>query len=540
MAGRSSLTRRKFLGGSTATVGSLAIAGALPRVGWTAAADTIRVGVTGRGGPDLPDTAAPEARKPDVLVILTDQWSPRYVGWNNPGVRTPNLDRIAREGMIFDRCYATSPICMPSRVSLITGLYPHNHGHALWGNAQEYHAPPEHAPMFRDIRRAGYITAQIGKLHWASGGGVGNAFPSVDDYHRSLGLDFVIDVGGPPDHAKARDPYAEHLRALGLLDAVAGDMRSRYLANQYEPHASVAPAGHYHDAFVADQAVKFIGGQPPDRPICLVVSFHSPHPPLDAPGDYATMFDPERIELPANVPERFVHDGRTLERADVRRMAANYLGKIAFVDTCVGRLVEAMKARGTWDGALVAFTADHGEMMGAHGALSKGRFWEESARVPFALRWPGRIAPGRTAALAQMFDLYPTIVEAIGGDLSPGRMATSLLPVAEGRATGVRDTVIGEIGSKSPLRMMICDGRHKWWADDRGEALFDLDADPLEMTNLAADPDRQPLLHRMRERMLTHLRSTQVNHSEGYIPKVQRMRSEERRVGKECRYRWAP
>src|SRR5262245_5987935 len=98
---------------------------------------------------------APSA-KPDVLVILTDQWSPRYVSWDNPQVRTPHLDRIAREGMIFDACYTTSPVCMPARVSLITGLYPHNHGHALWGNATGYYAPPDAAPMFRDIQRAGY------------------------------------------------------------------------------------------------------------------------------------------------------------------------------------------------------------------------------------------------------------------------------------------------------------------------------------------------------------------------------------------------
>src|SRR4051812_17613639 len=101
--------------------------------------------------------------KPDVLVILTDQWSPRFVSWDNAQVRTPNLDRIAREGMIFDACYTTSPVCMPARVSLITGLYPHNAGHSLWGNATTYVAPPDSAAMFRDIKAAGYVTAQIGK-----------------------------------------------------------------------------------------------------------------------------------------------------------------------------------------------------------------------------------------------------------------------------------------------------------------------------------------------------------------------------------------
>src|SRR4051812_11975949 len=85
------------------------------------------------------------ARATDVLVVICDQWSPRYVSWDNPQVRTPNLDAIAREGMIFDRCYTNSPVCMPARVSLVTGLYPHNHN--LWGNANQYHLPPAMAPM---------------------------------------------------------------------------------------------------------------------------------------------------------------------------------------------------------------------------------------------------------------------------------------------------------------------------------------------------------------------------------------------------------
>jgi hypothetical protein len=109
------------------------------------------------------------AEKPDVLVVIADQWSPRYVSWDNKEVLTPHLDRIAREGMIFDACYTTSPVCMPARVSLLTGLYPHNSCHGLWGNAAGYFPQPDDAPMFRDIQRAGLTTAQIGKTHWTAG-----------------------------------------------------------------------------------------------------------------------------------------------------------------------------------------------------------------------------------------------------------------------------------------------------------------------------------------------------------------------------------
>lgn len=474
-------------------------------------------------GPLAPLFAAAPG-KPDVLVLLTDQWSPRYLSWDNPQVRTPNLDRIAREGKIFDACYTTSPICMPARVSLITGLYPHNAGHCLWGNALNYHIPPQSAPMFRDIQQAGYTTAQIGKLHWATGPDWRREFKTLDDYNRALGLDCVVDVSGPPDSPHDGSPYAQHLKELGLLAPVAADMHKRYVKWEYEPRASVVKPEDYHDSFITAAAVDFIRRQPKDKPLCLVVSLHSPHPPLDAPGEFAAMFPPESLTLPANVPESFSREGRTIDRAVVRRLLANYLGKLALVDQCLGRLVEAMKDRGDWDNTLFVFTSDHGEMMGAHGALSKGRFYEESVRVPLVVRWPGRVQAGRTKALAQMFDVYPTIVEAVNGKVTPGRFAKSLLPAASGQADSVRDVVISEIGAAAPLRMMARDARYKWWVEERREFLFDLETDPLEMHNRAGDSEHAATLHRMRELMLAHLRSTQVNLAEGYKSKVQRLR----------------
>lgn len=470
--------------------------------------------------------ATPPA-KPDVLVILTDQWSPRYLSWENPQVRTPHLDEIAHEGMIFDACYTTSPICMPARISLITGLYPHNAGHSVWGNVQRFHVSPQAAPMFRDIQAAGYTTAQIGKLHWFSGPSWKDEFKTIEDYQHALGLDQVVDVSGPPDSATDRSPYSQFLKKHGLLDSVAKDLHDRYVNWEFEPRASVVKPEDYHDSFVTGAAVDFIHGQPKEKPFCLVVSLHSPHPPLDAPGEYATMFDPEKLTLPPNVPEKFLREGHFLQHPDVQRLLANYLGKIALVDHNVGRLVEAMKQRGTWDEALVIFTADHGEMMGAHAALTKGRFEEESARVPLVIRWPGHAKAGRTKALAQMFDVYPTIVEAIGGEVSPGRMAKSQLPVAMGKSATVRDVAISEIGTTPPLRMMARTARYKWWVEERGESLYDMESDPYELHNLAGDPAQKEVLEQMRARMLTELRITQVNLAEGYQSKVKRLREAE-------------
>lgn len=467
------------------------------------------------------------AAKPDVLVVIADQWSPRYTGWDDKEVRTPHMDRIAAEGMVFDACYVTSPVCMPARVSLLTGLYPHNAGHGLWGNGARYYPQPEDAPMFLDIQRAGWTTAQIGKTHWTAGPAWQERFKNSGAFFKALGLDHVADISGPPDSINGRDPYKEHLRERGLLQTVADDLHARYVKGELEPRASVVKVEDYHDVFTTGLAVDLIREQPKDKPLCLVVSLHSPHPPLDAPEHYATMFDPEKLTLPASVPPKYLREGRALDHAETKRMLANYLGKLALVDDCVARLVEALKDRGTWDSAFVAITADHGEMMGAHGYLTKGRFYEESARVPLVLRWPGHVRTGRSKAPVQMMDVYPTVVEAIGGELTPGRFAKSLLPIATGQKDRIRPIAISEIGDKAPLRMMARDERYKYWADEDREYLFDLETDPLEQTDLAEVPEHRETLNFMREKLLTHLRSTQTNLSAGYKPKVQRLREAE-------------
>lgn len=466
-------------------------------------------------------------RQPDVLVVITDQWSPRYLSWDNPQVKTPNLDALAAEGMIFDRCYTTSPVCMPARVSLLTGLYPHNGGHGIWGNALYYFAPSTEATMYRDIQAAGYKTAHIGKTHWTAGAAMRDAFGKADAYYQALNLDYVFDVSGPPDSPTQHGPYAKYLRDLGLLEAVANDMHERYVKWEFLPKASLVTPEQYHDTFVTREAVRYIQDEPTEKPLFLVVSLHSPHPPLDAPGEFATMYDPESLTLPPNVPETFKREMRTIGHKEAKELLANYLGKISLVDQNLGKLVEAFKERGTWDNTLVCFTADHGEMMGAQGQLTKGRFYEESVRVPLVLRWPGKVQVGRTKAPVQMFDVYPTVVEAIGGELSPQRQAKSLLPIATGERNRIRPVAISEIGKGPPLRLMATDGRYKWWVDEKEEFLFDLQTDPYEMTNLVADPAEAETLQEMRMHMLDHLRSTQTNYSEGYKSKVQRLREAE-------------
>ncbi len=398
---------------------------------------------------------AEPARRPDVLFLMTDQWNPRCFGFaGDAAAPTPNLNRLAAEGVVFENCYTPCPVCMPARTSLMTGLYPHNTG--LWGNTTHYYLRPEIAPMFRDIRAAGYTTAQVGKLHWTAGSDWQRTFSSLDKYYAALGLDYCQEIATPFSTPSGSGPYQEYLRRIGRLDAYCRDIAEREEKTQYLVQPSAAAPEDHNDSFVARTALDFIGKQPKDKPFCLVVSFPGPHPPMDAPGKYASAVAPGSIQLPPNVVDQMSYEDTAYDREGLRRVRANYYGKMGLVDENIGRIVAALKKRGTWDDTLVIFSTDHGEMMGAHGYFSKGRFYEESGRVPLLMRWPGRIGPGqRSPTLAQLFDVYPTIVDAIGGKLSGGHFAKSLVPAAAGRNESGRRGGFSQIGRGGVLNFMV-------------------------------------------------------------------------------------
>jgi len=248
---------------------------------------------------------------------------------------------------------------------------------------------------------------------------------------------------------------------------------------------------------------------------------------MDAPGRFATLVPPDSIHLPPSVPDKQVRDGTHYDRAGVQRVCANYYGKMALIDENIGRLIEAVKRRGNWENTLVIFSSDHGEMMGAHGCFSKGRFYEESGRVPLMMRWPGHIQGGRTSrALCQMFDIYPTIVEAIGGKPSTHHFARSLLPVAQGKSESLREAAFSEISSRAAFNFMVRTPEYVWWVHRGREALYDMRRDPYQLENLIASGSHRGVLDEMKMRHLEYFKTTQINLSDSYRPLMDRLTEE--------------
>lgn len=426
-------------------------------------------------------------------------------------VRTPNLDRLAGEGVRFAQAATVSPVCMPARASFITGLYPHNHN--MWTNRGELPAGDE--TLFHYLQRAGYFTAYIGKSHYYEHK-AGLHLSRREDYMRALGLEYVHETTGPRA-ARATDSYlTDEWREKGLLDLFRQDYAERR-SGKIVVRPSPLPVEDFMDGYIGRRAVEFVQNYQDPRPVCLFVGFAGPHDPWDAPGKYATMYDPDQTPPPIPIsprrsalpdairdkPDFGIEEGLTADA--IRLIRANYYGKISFIDQWCGEILNAFANRGWLDDLFVIFWSDHGEMAGDHGRLHKSTFYESSVRVPLVLRWPERIAAGGVSdALVEIIDVMPTILEAAGAGPSARCLGRTLWPVLVDPACEHRANTISEILYHGVRNVMIRDRRYKYAVDQRGLGfmLYDLAGDPDEQDNLIGRPEANGLEHDMREALL--------------------------------------
>lgn len=473
----------------------------------------------------LTPLALADSSKPDVVVILCDDFNPFYAGFaGDPDVKTPNLDSLAKQSAVFTRCYSTSAVCMPARTSLISGLYPHNTG--CWGNSSELFVSPRLTSMFADFKQAGYTTAMIGKTHWFAGTSFKDQFASKSDYMAALGIDHYRDVVTTFGSRSGNGIYQDFLRKNGLFEKQSKDLTNRLRVNQYVARPSLLKPDQTCDWMMTSLAKDYFAAIPKTQPFALMVGFSNPHSPFDPPGRYATIYDARELQLRRNV-KPFKKYGTTYSLAEIRKARAAYLGKITFVDDLLGRLIGALKERGTWDNTILVFTADHGIAVGEHGNIAKGQFWEEVARVPMLMRIPEVTTGGyQTDTLVQIIDLYPTLIEAVGGELSSHVRGRILLPHLR-RAdinTSVREAAFCEIHHGDSLDYMVVTQRFKWFIERGREHLYDLNSDPFEQVNLIGLAEYEEIAAEQREHLRKFLMTEQVNYSAGYRPLVERIR----------------
>ena len=427
------------------------------------------------------------AKRPNILFIQADQMAaPALPVYGHEVVKAPHIARLARDGVVFDAAYCNSPLCAPSRFSMLSGQMPSAIG--AYDNAAEF--PAAVPTLAHHLRMMGYRTVLTGKMHFVGP-------DQLHGFEERLTTDiYPADFGWTPDW-EAPGRHQDYFHTM--VSVVEAGPCERSLQIDFDDEV----------AFRAVREIYDVARAPDARPFFHLVSFSHPHDPYTITRDYWERYAAEEIDLPA-VPaipleaqdphSRRLHalcgmDRHDLNQERVRNARRAYYGAISYVDDKVGDLLAALEATGLRDETLVVFTADHGDMLGERGLWYKMTFFEWAARVPLIIAAPRRFAPRRVARNVSLIDLFPTLVDLAGGGPEPAEPLAghSLLPLLEGARAPWPDTVHGEYlgeGAAGPL-VMIRRGSYKYvTGTDSPPQLFDLEADPRELDDLAARRDQ--------------------------------------------------
>jgi choline-sulfatase len=441
----------------------------------------------------LPALAAArnEASRPNVLFLIADDLNNFLGCYGDPRAKTPNIDRLAARGVLFDRAYCSYTLCGPSRNSMLTGLYPNSSG--ILANAQIFRQTiPNHASLPQAFRQQGYFAARIGKLyHYNVPNSIG-----TDGHDDPASWELELNPAGV-------DWLDEQPHIFSLIPGRFGATLSWY--------ASPKGDEHHTDGLLAVDAEWVLErcAKQRQRPFFLAVGFFRPHTPFVAPK--APYFDyyPEaempvvsgvkedQADLPAAALGSHKKEHEKLTD-DLRRQCVQaYYASISFMDAQVGRVVDALDRFGLAENTIIVFTSDHGYHMGEHGLWQKRSLFEESARVPLLIVAPGVAAKGGLAkAPVSHVDLYPTLAELCGVQAPSNIQGQSLVPLLKdpkvsGRGWAI--TQVGRGGGREPkffgYSLRTSRWRYTEWDEGaQGRELYDHEKDPRELTNLAVKP----------------------------------------------------
>lgn len=449
------------------------------------------------------------AVQPNILLITTDQQ--RYDasgGAGPPFLRTPHYDRLRYEGIEFTRAYTDSPVCVPSRMGIMTGKQVFSHGMSGNGITSKILGREGTLPWY--LRELGYQTIAIGKMHFGPER-TRHGFDEMvlpDDYYRAMrhsGYDFQ-------------------------------PMRHGLGQNELYPGMATVPEAQTLTSWIAEQCMNYIHfRRDPSVPFFLWCSFTKPHPPFDPPEPYYSMYRQDAI------PERVVGDWRETEECPlafakqqkrrsydilpqevIREARSAYYGLITQIDYNMARVYSALEDLQLYHDTLIIYTSDHGEFLGDHRAGAKSHFHEPSAHVPFAMRlpssWDNRCHGTQVTTPVTHADILPTLLRAAGGEPPADTDGQDLVAVARGEHEAPRQYLEamngpGPTGKDLHLDFVylaLTDGRWKYmyYPEGPAELLFDLEADPQEVRNLAHAPEsaakkeelREELVRRQRER----------------------------------------
>lgn len=465
------------------------------------------------------NNSATKAQKPNILLIVSDDLNTRigpYLELNN---HTPQLDRLASEGVKFTRAYCQYPVCGPSRASLMSGLYPETNGilnnnDQLGSYKKETPALKSHPSLAGFFRNNGYFTARVSKIfHMGVPGGIERGEPGGDEPDS---WDYVYNVMGPETLSNGKlellSPknrhYGSNFARMIIPDALA-ETQTDYLAASQAIAILENRAGKTPEDGTNKQKIKN------EAPFFLAVGFVRPHVPLIAPENCFNEYAADEVVLPSvnvknNVPEQALRRQNEkvfgMNEKQKRLTISSYMASVRFMDQQVGRLLDALDRLDLRKETIVIFISDHGYNLGEHDCWSKVSLWEGSVRVPFIISAPGyeQNFGDSTSKITELIDLYPTLTELCGfSNIQPEILqGKSLVNCLNGEMSEDQNPIAYTVtnqGQDATIRTE--QWRYTRWGkdiDNNNEELYDHENDPEENVNLADNPDYYHMLNKMR------------------------------------------
>ena len=484
-------------------------------------------------------------RRPNILLITSDQQHWSTLGCQNPAIKTPCLDRLAQQGTLYQRAYCPNPTCTPTRASIITGKYPSQHGaYALGTKLME----SEHT-VGQDFQAAGYRTALIGKAHFQPLRGSAQ-YPSLESVPLMQDLGYWRKFHGPFYGFQHIELARNHTDEGLVGQHYAIWMEERGLKNWREhfqaPGGTHAPQRHrwsipeqfHYNTWIAERTEALLEQyRREDAPFFLWSSFFDPHPSYLVPQPWDTMYDPAQVAVPSVTPGEHDRnpphfqltqtkgpdfsawkepDGAGMhgfhshlhDRGELARDIAVYYGMVSCLDKYVGAIIDALDKKGLAENTLVLYTSDHGHFFGQHGLTAKGAFhYEDAIKIPFIVRWPGHVpAAQRSNAIQSLVDLPQSFLNVCGIPAPRTMTGVDQSAVWLGREPSKREFALVENHHQPTtihLRTYV-DRRYKitvYWNRDYGE-IFDLEKDPGEINNLWNAPEARELKADLTRRLL--------------------------------------
>ncbi len=473
-------------------------------------------------------------RKPHVIIIMADQLRADVLGTGF----TPNIDKIAEEGARFDRAYCACPLCVPARGAFFTGTYPNRNGSLInpWEPADaRYGDVKEGISNLYDIMEEGWDSIHSGKQHLFTQGGKLEERENTKTRWLSTEKTYKEYLR---DHDKPM-PGGKKFR-MRIPEMVDGKVTRISNYSNAETGCYTPGEAYYFDRYFTDKAVEGLKNRNREKSLLLNTMFLAPHPPLHIPAPWYHKVQNEDFELPENVGVFYPHQsplqmynltgiaGAPYDREHWKETWRVYLGLVAMLDDCVGRILTELKAQGIYDDSLIIFTSDHGEMLGSHGLFQKMCMYEESARVPLYIKFP------KTSMLCQAgrgriytetvshVDLMPTLCDYLelascnaGGSGFLGMDGNSLMPLFRGERGEVRGKAFIQYdgnGSRSNFQRCVVKGNYKLIADlfkdECYYELYDVEGDRQETENLMFESKYDRIALEMWEDLAIHMEET--------------------------------